>query len=204
MHLEGFRTALTRVINDYARKQNLLKEKDANLTGDDVREGLSAVISVKLPDPQFEGQTKAKLGNTFIKGLVNNVVYKALTEFFEENPAVAKAILEKATQAARARAAAKKARELVRRKSALESNRMPGKLADCREKDPTKTEIFIVEGDSAGGSAKMGRDSAIQAILPLWGKMLNVEKAGPTGSTATTSSSPSSRPWARASGMSSI
>ena len=177
MHLEGFRTALTRVINDYARKQNLLKEKDANLSGDDVREGLSAVISVKLPDPQFEGQTKAKLGNTEIRTLVSNMVYTKLMEFFEENPGVAKAIFEKATQAARARAAAKKARELVRRKSALETSRMPGKLADCREKDPSRTEIFIVEGDSAGGSAKMGRDSAIQAILPLWGKMLNVEKA---------------------------
>ena len=276
-HEEGFKLALTRVLNEYGRAKGILKDKDENLSGPDAREGIIAVVSVKLQeaqfegqtkaklgntfikglvnnvvykalteffeenpavakailekatqaararaaakkarelvrrksalesnrmpgkladchekDPsktelfivsvklqeaQFEGQTKAKLGNTFIKGLVNNVVYKALTEFFEENPAVAKAILEKATQAARARAAAKKARELVRRKSALESNRMPGKLADCHEKDPSKTELFIVEGDSAGGSAKMGRDSNIQAILPLWGKMLNVEKA---------------------------
>ena len=176
-HEEGFRLALTRVLNEYGRAKGILKDKDENLSGPDAREGIIAIISVKLQEAQFEGQTKAKLGNTFIKGLVSNVVYKALTEYFEENPAVAKAILEKATQAARARAAAKKARELVRRKSALESNRMPGKLADCHEKDPSKTELFIVEGDSAGGSAKMGRDSNIQAILPLWGKMLNVEKA---------------------------
>ena len=176
-HEEGFKLALTCVLNEYGRAKGILKDKDENLSGPDAREGIIAIISVKLQEAQFEGQTKAKLGNTFIKGLVSNVVYKALTEYFEENPAVAKAILEKATQAARARAAAKKARELVRRKSALESNRMPGKLADCHEKDPSKTELFIVEGDSAGGSAKMGRDSNIQAILPLWGKMLNVEKA---------------------------
>ena len=176
-HEEGFKLALTRVLNEYGRAKGILKDKDENLSGPDAREGIIAIISVKLQEAQFEGQTKAKLGNTFIKGLVSNVVYKALTEYFEENPAVAKAILEKATQAARARAAAKKARELVRRKSALESNRMPGKLADCHEKDPSKTDLFIVEGDSAGGSAKMGRDSNIQAILPLWGKMLNVEKA---------------------------
>ena len=176
-HEEGFKLALTRVLNEYGRAKGILKDKDENLSGPDAREGIIAIISVKLQEAQFEGQTKAKLGNTFIKGLVSNVVYKALTEYFEENPAVAKAILEKATQAARARAAAKKARELVRRKSALESNRMPGKLADCHEKDPSKTELFIVEGDSAGGSAKMGRASNIQAILPLWGKMLNVEKA---------------------------
>ena len=176
-HEEGFKLALTRVLNEYGRAKGILKDKDENLSGPDAREGIIAIISVKLQEAQFEGQTKAKLGNTFIKGLVSNVVYKALTEYFEENPAVAKAILEKATQAARARAAAKKARELVRRKSALESNSMPGKLADCHEKDPSKTELFIVEGDSAGGSAKMGRDSNIQAILPLWGKMLNVEKA---------------------------
>ena len=176
-HEEGFKLALTRVLNEYGRAKGILKDKDENLSGSDAREGIIAIISVKLQEAQFEGQTKAKLGNTFIKGLVNGVVYKALTEYFEENPAAAKAILEKATQAARARAAAKKARDLVRRKSALESNRMPGKLADCHEKDPSKTELFIVEGDSAGGSAKMGRDSNIQAILPLWGKMLNVEKA---------------------------
>ena len=176
-HEEGFRASLTRVFNDYGRSHGLLKEKDENLSGSDVREGLICVISVKLQEAEFEGQTKAKLGNTEIRTLVSNVVYTKLTEYFEENPAVAKAIFEKATQAARARAAAKKARELVRRKSVLENSRMPGKLADCRENDPSKTEIFIVEGDSAGGSAKMGRDSAIQAILPLWGKMLNVEKA---------------------------
>ena len=176
-HEEGFRSSLTRVFNDYGRSHGLLKDKDENLSGSDVREGLICVISVKLQEAEFEGQTKAKLGNTEIRTMVSNMVYTRLTEFFEENPAVAKAIFEKATQAARARAAAKKARELVRRKSVLENSRMPGKLADCRENDPSKTEIFIVEGDSAGGSAKMGRDSAIQAILPLWGKMLNVEKA---------------------------
>ncbi len=176
-HEEGFKLSLTRVFNEYARAKGILKDKDENLKGPDVREGLIAVISVKLQEAQFEGQTKAKLGNTYIKTLVSGVVYKALSEYFEENPAVAKAILEKATQAARARAAAQKARDLVRRKSALETNRMPGKLADCHEKDPSKTELFIVEGDSAGGSDKQGRDSNIQAILPLWGKMLNVEKA---------------------------
>ena len=176
-HEEGFKLSLTRVMNEYARAKGILKEKDENLKGSDVREGLIAVISVKLQEAQFEGQTKAKLGNTYIKTLVSGMVYNALSEYFEENPAVAKAILEKATQAARARAAAQKARELVRRKTALESNRMPGKLADCHEKDPAKTELFIVEGESAGGSAKQGRDSNIQAILPLWGKMLNVEKA---------------------------
>ena len=176
-HEEGFKTALTRVINEFGREKGYLKEKDENLTGNDVREGLVCVISVKLTEAQFEGQTKAKLGNTEIRTLVYGMISSKLREFLEENPAVAKALYEKATQAARARAAAQKARDLVRRKSALESSRMPGKLADCREKDPTKTEIYIVEGDSAGGSAKMGRDSAIQAILPLWGKMLNVEKA---------------------------
>ena len=176
-HEEGFKAALTRVFNDFGREKGYIKEKDDNLSGSDVREGITAVISVKLTEAQFEGQTKAKLGNTEIRTLVSGMVYDKLKEFFEENPAVAKAVYEKAMQAARAREAAKKARELVRRKSALETSRMPGKLADCREKDPTKTEIFIVEGDSAGGSAKMGRDSNIQAILPLWGKMLNVEKA---------------------------
>lgn len=176
-HEEGFKNALTRVFNEVGRAKGFLKEKDDNLQGSDVREGMIAVISVKLQEAQFEGQTKAKLGNTYIKSLVSGIVYQKLMEFFEENPAVAKAIFDKATQAARARAAAKKARELVRRKSVLETNRMPGKLADCHENDPTKTELFIVEGDSAGGSAKQGRDSNIQAILPLWGKMLNVEKA---------------------------
>ena len=176
-HEEGLKTALTRVFNEFGRTKGYLKEKDENWQGSDVREGMIAVVSVKLQEAQFEGQTKAKLGNTYIKTLVSNIVYNKLSEFLEENPAVAKAVFEKVTQAARARAAAKKARDLVRRKSALESNRMPGKLADCHENDPAKTEIFIVEGDSAGGSAKQGRDSNIQAILPLWGKMLNVEKA---------------------------
>ncbi len=176
-HEEGFKSALTRVMNDFGREKGYIKDKDDNLTGNDVREGLICVISVKLTEAQFEGQTKAKLGNTEVRSLVSGMVYEKLKEFLEENPGVAKAIFEKATQAARAREAARKARDLVRRKSALETSRMPGKLADCREKDPAKTEIFIVEGDSAGGSAKMGRDSNIQAILPLWGKMLNVEKA---------------------------
>ena len=176
-HEEGLKTALTRVFNEFGRAKGYLKEKDENWQGSDVREGMIAVVSVKLQEAQFEGQTKAKLGNTYIKTLVSNIVYNKLSEFLEENPAVAKAVFEKVTQAARARAAAKKARDLVRRKSALESNRMPGKLADCHENDPAKTEIFIVEGDSAGGSAKQGRDSNIQASLPLWGKMLNVEKA---------------------------
>ena len=176
-HEEGLKTALTRVFNEFGRAKGYLKEKDENWQGSDVREGMIAVVSVKLQEAQFEGQTKAKLGNTYIKTLVSNIVYNKLSEFLEENPAVAKAVFEKVTQPARARAAAKKARDLVRRKSALESNRMPGKLADCHENDPAKTEIFIVEGDSAGGSAKQGRDSNIQAILPLWGKMLNVEKA---------------------------
>ena len=176
-HEEGLKTALTRVFNEFGRAKGYLKEKDENWQGSDVREGMIAVVSVKLQEAQFEGQTKAKLGNTYIKTLVSNIVYNKLSEFLEENPAVAKAVFEKVTQAARARAAAKKARDLVRRKSALESNRMPGKLADCHDNGPAKTEIFIVEGDSAGGSAKQGRDSNIQAILPLWGKMLNVEKA---------------------------
>ena len=176
-HEEGFKAALTRAINDFGREKGYLKDKDENLSGNDVREGLVCVISVKLTEAQFEGQTKAKLGNTEIRTLVSGMVYTKLKEFLEENPGVAKALYEKATQAARARAAAQRARELVRRKSALETSRMPGKLVDCREKDPSKTELFIVEGDSAGGSAKMGRDSSIQAILPLWGKMLNVEKA---------------------------
>ena len=176
-HEEGFKSALTRVFNDYGRSHGLLKEKDASLSGTDVREGLICVISVKLKEAQFEGQTKAKLGNTEIRTLVSGMVYEKLTEFFEENPAVAKVIFEKATQAARAREAAKKARELIRRKSVLDSVKMPEKLADCHEKDPSKCELFIVEGDSAGGSAKQGRDSNTQAILSLWGKMLNVEKA---------------------------
>ena len=176
-HEDGFKTALTRVFNDFGREKGYIKEKDDNLSGNDVREGLVCVISVKLTEAQFEGQTKAKLGNTEIRTLVSGMVYDKFKEFLEENPAVAKAVFEKAMNSARAREAARRARDLVRRKSALETSRMPGKLADCREKDPTKTEIYIVEGDSAGGSAKMGRDSNIQAILPLWGKMLNVEKA---------------------------
>ena len=175
-HEEGFKASLTRVFNDYGRSHGLLKDKDENLSGSDVREGLICVISVKLQEAEFEGQTKAKLGNTEIRTLVSNMVYTKLMEFFEENPGVAKAIFEKATQAARARAAAKKARELVRRKSALETSRMPGKLADCSNKDPKDCEIFLVEGDSAGGSAKQGRDRYTQAILPLRGKILNVEK----------------------------
>ena len=177
MHLEGFRTALTRVVNDYARKQNILKEKDANLTGDDIREGLTAIISVKLGDPQFEGQTKAKLGNSEIRTLVNAIVSEKLEIYLEENPAVGRAILDKALTANRAREAARKARESIRRKTALGGAAMPDKLRDCNENNPELTELYIVEGDSAGGSATQGRDSRFQAILPLWGKMLNVEKA---------------------------
>jgi DNA gyrase subunit B len=176
-HLTGFRSALTRVINDYARKNGLLKESDANFSGEDVREGLTAIISVKLTDPQFESQTKAKLGNAEVKGQVESVVSEALSTFMEEDPRAAKAIVEKCLIASRARAAARKARDLVVRKSALESLTLPGKLADCSERDPAKCEIYIVEGDSAGGSAKQGRDRRFQAILPLRGKILNVEKA---------------------------
>lgn len=176
-HLSGFRSALTRTINDYARKANILKEDDDNLSGEDVREGLTAVVSVKLQNPQFEGQTKTKLGNSEIRGIVDSTLTEGMTAFLEENPSIAKTIVEKAMSAARARVAAKKARELTRRKSALDSTSLPGKLADCREKDPRLCEIFIVEGDSAGGSAKQGRDPMFQAILPLKGKILNVEKA---------------------------
>ena len=176
-HETGFKLALTRVFNDYGRKFGLLKEKDANLSGDDVREGLVVVISVKLTEAQFEGQTKGKLGNTEITPLVSQMLYNKMMTYFEENPSVARAIFNKALDAARVREAARKARDSARRKSALEGNSLPGKLADCTDKDPANTEIFIVEGDSAGGSAKNGRDPTIQAILPLWGKMLNVEKA---------------------------
>jgi DNA gyrase subunit B len=176
-HETGFKTALTRVLNDYARTINILKENDKNLTGEDVREGLTAVISVKVHDAQFEGQTKTKLGNSEVRGLVESTIGEKLQAFLEENPSVARTIIDKAMTASRAREAAKRARELTRRKTALESSALPGKLADCSEKDPTYTEIYIVEGDSAGGSAKQGRDRAYQAILPLWGKMLNVEKA---------------------------
>jgi DNA gyrase subunit B len=178
-HLEGFRTALTRVINDYARKQNILKEKDKNLEGSDVREGLAAVVSVKLTDPQFEGQTKAKLGNSFMRQLVMKVVTDSFSEYLEEHPKQARAIVTKASSAAKARQAARKAREATRRKGLLESASLPGKLADCSVKDPASTELFIVEGDSAGGSAKMARDRSTQAILPLRGKILNVERVGP-------------------------
>lgn len=176
-HEDGFKRALTAVMNDYARKYNILKEGDKNLSGEDVREGLTAVISVKIKEAQFEGQTKARLGNTEIRGLVSSLVTDKLRTYLEENPATAKAIFEKALAASRAREAARKARELVRRKSAMETAALPGKLADCQSRNPEETEIYIVEGDSAGGSAKGGRDRKFQAILPLWGKMLNVEKA---------------------------
>ena len=176
-HLEGFKRALTKVFNDYAKAKNILKEKDSNLTGDDIREGVTAVISVKVKEPQFEGQTKTKLGNSEVTGIVQSVVNDKLATFLEENPSVAKNILEKCISASRAREAARKARELVRRKNALETTTLPGKLADCSSKNPEECEVYIVEGDSAGGSAKQGRDRKFQAILPLWGKMLNVEKS---------------------------
>ena len=176
-HETGFKNALTKVFNNYGTRFNILKDSDKKLSGDDCREGLVAVISVKLTDAQFEGQTKGKLGNTEMSKLVSDTVFNRMMDYFEENPQIAKTILSKAMDASRAREAARKAREAARRKSPLESNSLPGKLADCTERDPSKTELFIVEGDSAGGSAKEGRDRAIQAILPLWGKMLNVEKS---------------------------
>ncbi|MDP4109051.1 MAG: DNA topoisomerase (ATP-hydrolyzing) subunit B [Bacillota bacterium] len=177
MHETGFKSALTKVLNDYARKYNILKENDKNLSGEDAREGLTAIVSVKLQDAQFEGQTKTKLGNSDMRTIVESMVGEKLGTFFEENPSIAKAVLDKALTASRAREAARKAREATRRKSALDGAQLPGKLADCQERDATLTEIYIVEGDSAGGSAINGRDRRFQAILPLWGKMLNVEKA---------------------------
>lgn len=176
-HLSGFKQAMTRTINDYARKIGALKDGEENLSGDDVREGMTAVISIKIQEPQFEGQTKTKLGNSEIRPIVDNLVSEGLGEFFEENPVIAKRIVEKSILSARARMAARKARELTRRKSALEISSLPGKLADCQSKDASETEIYLVEGDSAGGSAKQGRDRRFQAILPLRGKILNVEKA---------------------------
>ena len=176
-HLEGFKRALTKVFNDYARSHNILKEKESNLQGEDIREGITAVVSVKVKEPQFEGQTKTKLGNSEVTGVVQSMVNEALSTFLEENPNIAKAILEKCISASRAREAARKARELVRKKNSMETSTLPGKLADCSSKNPDECEVYIVEGDSAGGSAKQGRDRKFQAILPLWGKMLNVEKA---------------------------
>jgi len=177
-HLEGFKNALTRTINDYARRQGILKEKDDNLTGEDIREGLAAIVSVKLRDPQFEGQTKTKLGNTEMRGFVQQIVTQGLAEYLEEHPKPARSIVTKSAQAAKARAAARKARELTRRKGLLESSTLPGKLADCSIREAELTEIYLVEGDSAGGSAKQARDRSFQAILPLRGKILNVERAG--------------------------
>lgn len=176
-HESGFKSALTRIINDYARKMNLMKDNDSNLSGDDVREGLTTIISVKIPDPQFEGQTKTKLGNSEVRGIVESMFAEKFLQFLNENPAISRKIVEKGTQAARAREAARRARELTRRKSALEVSSLPGKLADCSSKDPSISELYIVEGDSAGGSAKQGRDRHFQAILPLRGKILNVEKS---------------------------
>ena len=176
-HLEGFKRSLTKVFNDYARSHNILKEKDNNLQGEDIREGITAVVSVKVKEPQFEGQTKTKLGNSEVTGVVQSMVNESLSTFLEENPNVAKSILEKCISASRAREAARKARELVRKKNSLETSTLPGKLADCSSKNADECEVYIVEGDSAGGSAKQGRDRKFQAILPLWGKMLNVEKA---------------------------
>ena len=176
-HEAGFKTALTRVVNDYARKHNILKENDNNLSGEDIREGMTAVLSVKVREPQFEGQTKTKLGNSEVRGIVDTIVVDGIGTFLEENPAIGKRIIEKAVHAARAREAARKARELTRRKSALETTSLPGKLADCSVKDPAMSELYLVEGDSAGGSAKQGRDRRFQAILPLRGKIINVEKA---------------------------
>lgn len=176
-HLAGFKAAITKTVNDYAKRNKLIKENEGNLTGEDIREGLTAVVSVKLPDPQFEGQTKTKLGNTYMRGNVDSVTVEELGAFLEENPTTARIIVDKGLRAQRAREAAKRARELTRRKSVLESTSLPGKLADCSEKDPAKSEIFLVEGDSAGGSAKQGRDRHTQAILPLRGKILNVEKS---------------------------
>lgn len=176
-HMSGFKTALTRVVNTYARKNNYLKDKDTNFSGDDVREGLTAVISVRISNPQFEGQTKNKLGNPEIEGLTNSIVGEGLAEFLEENPAVGKAILDKAFTAQRAREAARKASDLIKRQSALDGGGLPGKLADCSERDPKKCELYLVEGDSAGGSAKQGRDRRTQAVLPLFGKIICVEKA---------------------------
>src|SRR5690606_19417853 len=176
-HESGFKTALTRVVNDYGRKNGMLKEQDLNLTGDDVREGLTAIISIKHPDPQFEGQTKTKLGNTEVSTIVNNLFSGGFERFLLENPSVSRKIVEKGIMASHARMAAKKAREFTRRKSVLEVSSLPGKLADCSSRDPKVSEIYIVEGDSAGGSAKSGRDRHFQAILPLRGKILNVEKA---------------------------
>ena len=176
-HLTGFKSAITKIFNDYARKNNLLKEKEDNLSGEDLREGMSAIVSVKIGEPQFEGQTKQKLGNSEARGAVESIVSDKLGVFLEQNPAIGKLIVEKSVMAQRARDAARKARDLTRRKGALDSMSLPGKLADCSDKDPAKCEIYIVEGDSAGGSAKTARSRATQAILPLRGKILNVEKA---------------------------